>query len=89
MGNKAKTNIGSSQRVSLTTLLHFEVEVILILSIFSGVATPNLTNDSETLIDNLYQMRMETLFSIDDLVKEVVSALKVCRGARDRYEESL
>lgn len=42
------------------------------------VGTPPLTTQSAQLIDTLYQNRKETLLSVDDLVKEVVSALEVC-----------
>ncbi len=39
--------------------------------------TPSLTSNGAQLIDNLYQDRKETLLSVDDLVKEVVSTLEV------------
>ncbi|XP_064385928.1 N-acetylglucosamine-6-sulfatase-like [Halichondria panicea] len=38
--------------------------------------TPSLTSNGAQLIDNLYQDRKETLLSVDDLVKEVVSTLE-------------
>ena len=46
-------------------------------SFINFLATPLLDKPNAQLIDALYQDRKETLLSVDDLVKEVVSTLEV------------
>ena len=47
------------------------------MSPFTFAATPTLDTPNAKLIDALYQDRKETLLSVDDLVREVVSTLDV------------
>lgn len=46
-------------------------------SIVLPLGTPPMTDAIEGVIDTLYEMRLETLLSVDDLVTAVVNALEV------------
>lgn len=53
--------------------------MVTISSLTHILGTSPLTSDTEKTVDDLYQMRKETLLSVDDLVMEVVATLRVCR----------
>jgi hypothetical protein len=42
------------------------------------IGTPSINASIEGIIDTLYEMRLETLLSVDDLVAAVMKTLKVC-----------
>ena len=42
-----------------------------------NVGTPSIDANIEGIIDTLYEMRLETLLSVDDLVAAVMKALEV------------
>lgn len=46
-------------------------------SIVLHLGTPPMTDAIEGVVDTLYEMRLETLLSVDDLVTAVVNALEV------------
>ena len=46
-------------------------------SIVLQLGTPPMTDAIEGVVDTLYEMRLETLLSVDDLVTAVVNALEV------------
>lgn len=46
-------------------------------SIVLPSGTPPMTDAIEGVVDTLYEMRLETLLSVDDLVTAVVNALEV------------
>ena len=47
------------------------------MSITTYLGTPPIDDKIAKTIDELYQMRLETLLSVDDLVAAVVKALEV------------
>lgn len=42
------------------------------------IGTPTINSSIAEIIDTLYEMRLETLLSVDDLVAAVVKVLEVC-----------
>ena len=75
MASKAKINTGSYPKVCCS-ISHFNHRVDK-QHVITLAATPPLNTQSAQYIDELYQDRKETLLSVDDLVKEVVSTLEV------------
>ena len=45
-----------------------------------NVGTPSINATIEGIIDTLYEMRLETLLSVDDLVAAVMKTLEVCNA---------
>ena len=45
-----------------------------------NVGTPSINATIEGIIDTLYEMRLETLLSVDDLVAAVMKTLEVCNS---------
>lgn len=65
-----------------------QVSVYMSVLVLVSPGTPPLDASTVTLIDELYQRRLESLLSVDDLVSEVLDALEVglqqrshCSGA--------
>ena len=54
--------------------------LILSMVLWNNVGTPSINATIEGIIDTLYEMRLETLLSVDDLVAAVMKTLEVCNS---------
>ena len=67
-----KANTGSFHKVTFSRGLSNSVYSLLPIP-----GTPSINTTIAEIIDTLYEMRLETLLSVDDLVTEVVKTLEV------------
>lgn len=70
-------SIGSFPKVKSTlTCTSFLNYHLVSLLLFEG--TPYMTSDIIGLVDELYEMRLETLLSVQDLLQDLIETLEVC-----------
>ena len=53
------------------------VQQCIVYRLLSNLGTPTINTTIAEAIDTLYEMRLETLLSVDDLVSAVVKTLEV------------